>query len=226
MKARHLIFTVPAFVILILNSCATAYVPNVVNAPLLTNKGEIQIALHTGTAGTDPQVTYALSNHIGVMLNGSFANRTSDTTNNFHKHQFLEIGTGYYTPVGTRGKFETFGGVGFGKVKAEYENNLWLSLSNVNFSRIFIQPTIGFTSKIFDGSFSSRFVILNLHQESGGSTGYFVEPVVTGKLGYDHIKAVMQLGFSFPINSDNILFKYQPVLLSFGIQGNFGKIFK
>jgi hypothetical protein len=160
------------------------------------------------------------------MLNGSFQNSTSDTTNSFHKHQLIEIGTGYYTYFGTRMKFETFGGVGFGKLQAEYDNNMWVSRSDVNCTRYFIQPTIGFTSKIFDAGISSRFVLIDLYQQSGSSTGFFMEPVLTGKLGYDHLKAIMQLGFSLPFNSDKINFNYQPFLFSIGIQADFGKIFK
>jgi hypothetical protein len=226
MKARQMFFPVFVFVILILNSCAPVYVPSVVNAPLLTNKGEVQVALHAGTAGIDPQFAYALSNHVGVMLNGSFANNTSDSTNNFHRHSFVEIGSGYYTNLGTRGKFEVFGGVGFGKIQALYDNNLWVSMSDVNYTRYFIQPTIGFTTKIFDAGLSSRFVLINLHQKAGSITAYFIEPVITGKLGYDHIKAVMQLGFSLPLNSNINSINYQPILISVGIQSNFGKVFK
>jgi len=212
--------------ILGMSSCAPAYVPNVINAPMLTNKGEVQASLHAGTSGVDPQFAYAISNHIGVMLNGSFGNNTSDTTDNFHKHQFLELGTGYYTHFGTRMKFETFGGVGFGKLQAEYNNEMWVSRSDVNCTRFFIQPTIGFTTKIFDAGISSRFVMIDLHQESGKDKGFFVEPVLTSKLGYDHLKAVMQIGFSYPLNSDEISFNYQPFLISLGIQANFGKVFK
>jgi hypothetical protein len=226
MKAFRLIISLSAIAVMILNSCAPAYVPSVVNAPLLTNQGEVQVAIHTGTAGVDPQFAWALSNHVGVMLNGSFANNTSDTTNNFHKHKFVEIGSGYYTNFGTRGKFETFGGVGFGSIQAEYDNNLWVSRSDVEYTRFFIQPTVGFTTKVFDGGFSSRFVLVNLHQESGSNTGCFMEPALTGKFGYDHIKAVMQLGLSIPLNSNNVSFDYFPVLFSVGIQGNFGKVFK
>jgi hypothetical protein len=226
METRQLIFSAITLIILIFNSCAPVYVPSVVNAPLLTNKGEVQASLHAGTSGIDPQFTYALSNHVGMMLNASAANNTSDSTDNFHKHQFVEFGSGYFTNLGTRMKFETFGGIGIGKLQAEYDNNLWISKSDVNFTRFFIQPTIGFTTKIFDAGISSRFVLINLHQESDSSTGYFVEPVLTGKLGYDHLKVIMQLGFSYPLNSGQISFNYQPLLISLGIQANFGKIFK
>jgi len=206
-------------IIIAINSCAPAYVPNVINTPLLSNKGEIQAAIHTGVSGTDPQLAYALTDNIGVMLNGSFANRTSDSTDDFHKHQFAELGLGYYTKIGESGRFETFGGGGLGNLQAKFDNTVWNTYADVNSYRFFIQPTIGASTNIFDGSFSSRFVMVNLKQNSISSTGFFVEPVLTGKIGYKYVKAVIQLGFSLPLNSKNIDFYYQPFLFSIGLQG-------
>jgi hypothetical protein len=217
------VFTVTIF---ILDSCAPAYVPNVINAPMLTNKREVQLALHAGTAGFDPQFAYAITNHLGVMLNGSFMNSTSDSTNNYHKHGFGELGLGYFMPIGQRGKFEAFGGVGSGKIQALYENSLWTSRSNVSITRYFIQPTIGITSKLIDAGFSTRISIVNLHNYAASSTGIFAEPAITAKLGWDHLKVVGQLGISVPFDSENNQINYQPLLISLGIQGNFGKVFK
>lgn len=227
MKKRkiHKLIYFLAFLILIVSSCAPAYVANVINTPLLSNKGEIQAAVYTGTSGFDPQFSYAISDHIGLMINGSFENRTSDSTENFHKHQFVEIGSGYYNEIGRNGRFEVFGGLGSGKLKAEYSNNLWKSLSDVSNTRVFIQPSIGVVSNIFDGSFSSRFVLINLYQGSNKNTGLFVEPAITGKLGFKYLKAVLQLGLSLPVNSNNIHFLYQPVMFSIGLEANLNKIF-
>ncbi|HRC89903.1 MAG TPA: hypothetical protein PK910_07795, partial [Bacteroidales bacterium] len=97
MKSRQLSFLLCAFVALIINSCAPAYVPNVLNAPMLTNKNEVQAAVYIGTSGFDPQIAWAPTNHIGVMANASFMNSTSDSTENYHKHNFFEFGAGYYT---------------------------------------------------------------------------------------------------------------------------------
>jgi len=212
--------------ILFLGACAPAYVPNVINAPLLSNKGEVQLAVNTGIAGFDPQFAYAVTDHFGIMVNGSFANWTSDSTDNFHKHQFFELGTGYYTKIGSSGRFETFGGFGFGNLRADYSNDLWLSKSRVNSTRFFIQPTIGATTSIFDGSFATRIVLVELKQDNISASGLFVEPVLTGKVGYKYVKGVFQLGFSLPLNSNNLPFNYQPFIVSVGIQANIGKIFE
>ncbi|MFO7923164.1 MAG: hypothetical protein R6U58_05690 [Bacteroidales bacterium] len=212
------------FMTLISGSCAPAYVPNVINTPLLSNKGEIQASLHGGISGVDPQLSYAVTDNVGLILNGSFADNTSDSSNNFHKHNFIEIGTGYYTKIGNKGRFETFGGFGSGKLQAEYENDLWTSRADVISSRFFLQPAIGITTSILDASFTSRLVLINLSQGTEKSTGVFAEPALTGKLGFRYVKAVIQLGLSIPLQ-ENIDFNYQPFMFSVGLQANFNKIF-
>lgn len=207
-------------------SCAPVYVPNTVNVPLFTNRNEIQASLHAGTSGFDPQIAYAVTDHLGLMVNASFMNNTSDSTDNFHKHRFFEGGAGYYTHFATRGKFETFLGFGSGRVSSLYSNNIWTSSSDARFNRIFIQPSLGFTTKVVDLGLSSRLVLVGFNQDSERNSGFFIEPALTLKAGYDHIKAVGQLGFSLPVNEDEIPFNYQPLIISLGIQANFGKIFK
>ncbi len=89
-----LYFTLLACIIILFHACAPAYVPDVINTPLLSNKDELQVSLNTGISGFDPQIAYAVTDHIGVMLNGSFTNRISDSTDNYHKHTFVEVGSG------------------------------------------------------------------------------------------------------------------------------------
>lgn len=226
MKKNILHFVTIGFVSLLLGSCAPAYVPNVISTPLLSNKGEMQLSVNTGIAGFDPQFAYAVTDYIGVMVNGSFANWTSDSTDNFHKHKFVEIGTGYYTKLGESGRFETFCGFGFGNLKAKYSNDLWISMATVNSTRFFVQPTIGATTKMFDGSFATRIVFVNLTQEDIKGSGVFVEPVLTGKVGYKNVKGVIQLGFSLPFNHNDLIFNYQPFIFSVGLQVNIGKLYE
>ncbi|MBN2214813.1 MAG: hypothetical protein JW723_11260 [Bacteroidales bacterium] len=210
-------------IMLYITSCAPAYVPNVINTPLCSNPGEFQASVNGGLAGFDPQISYALTDNIAIMLNGSFASRTSDSTDNFHKHQFVEMGLGYYQKFGTSGRFETYGGAGFGQLRAEYDNELWMTRSNVNSRRFFIQPAIGVSTDFFDGGLAARFVYLYLIQESKSNTGVFVEPAITAKVGPKHVKAVFQIGLSIPVNSGSLEFNYQPFLFSVGLQTTLGR---
>ncbi len=229
MKTKQFSIFLLTSAIFVINSCSPVYVPNVINAPMLTNQKEIQAALHFGTSGFNPQFAYAITNHLGIMANGSFLDMTSDTSSSadfYHKHSFFEVGPGYYTNFGSRFKFGIYGGYGFGKIKGEYENVLWTSRAEVKSSRIFLQPTVGMTSKILDLGVSTRFVVVTFTQDSEKDTGVMFEPAVTAKLGWDHVKIVGQLGVSYPINSESTHFQYQPGIGSLGVQLNFGKIFK
>lgn len=207
----------------VINSCAPAYIPNVINTPLLDHKGEFQANLNTGFAGFDPQIAYTVTDHLGLMVNGSFANRTSDSTDNFHKHQFLELGMGYYSKLTDNVLFELYGGFGVGKLKSEYDNGFWISLSDVNSRRAFIQPSVGVTTQIFDASLASRFTMVNLFQHDYSNTGYFWEPAITVKLGYEYAKALLQFGFAIPFKEETLDFNYRPFLFSMGLQFTLGK---
>jgi hypothetical protein len=205
-------------VVFYLVSCAPAYVPNTLNTPLLNNKGEIQIGINSGIAGFDPQLAYAVTDHIGIMLNGSFRNSTSDSSDAFHKHAFLELAPGYYTNLGKIGRFEVYGGYGYSRLKAYSESGIIESFADASCNRFFIQPAIGLTTPIVDFSFASRFALVNLRQNDLHFTELFFEPALTCKLGYKYVKGIVQMGLSLPANSEGIDFNYQPFIFSIGIQ--------
>ncbi len=204
--------------VIYLNSCAPAYVPNTLNTPLLSNKGEFQLGINGGLSGFDPQAAYAITDNIGLMLNGSFRNSTSDSTDNFHKHNFVELGSGYYTKFGSIGRFETFAGYGYGKLKAYSEAGIFESFADANCNRIFLQPGVGMATQLFDGSFTTRIVLIDLVQNDLHFTEVFFEPALTFKLGYKYVKGMVQLGLSLPMNSEGVDFNYYPFIFSFGIQ--------
>jgi hypothetical protein len=190
---------------------------------MFSNKGEFQASVNGGVSGFDPQLSYAITDHIGIMANGSFADRTSDSTDNFHNHKFVEIGGGYYTNFGTIGRFETFAGFGMGELTTDWEDGLWDDFTTVKSRRYFIQPDIGISTRIFDGSFATRFVLVDLYEGSVTNTGFFMEPVITAKLGFKYFKATTQFGLSLPINQTNIDFTNEPFIFSIGIQATIGR---
>jgi len=223
MTNKKLIYLYLSVLVILFYSCAPAYVPNAVNMPLLSNQGEVQVVLNTGSSGFDPQLAFALTDNIGLMLNGSFNNRTSDSTDNYHKHYFGEMGVGYYNKIGTNGRVEAYGGFGIGQFQGDYENNLWKSTSNATLTRYFMQPSIGVTTDIFDGGFSPRFVYVNIQQEGNRDYGIFFEPAFTGKVGYKYVKFIFQFGLSIPAGFNEIEFEYQPIIFSVGIHSKIGK---
>jgi hypothetical protein len=217
---KNIFFLITIFGVVFLNSCAPVYIPNVVNAPLLSNKNELQVSINTGVSGFDPQIAFAPTDHIGVMLNGSFSHYMNETTNHFHKHLSFDSGIGYFLPFAKHGLFEVYGGMGYARLQADYSNNMWISRTDINSFKWFLQPSIAFKSDVFDGSFTTRLLVVNLFQNHINYWGYFIEPAITAKLGYKNVKFIFQLGVSVPINSDELVFSYEPFLFSVGIQLN------
>jgi len=231
MKIKNVLFGI---IILILafsiNSCAPAYVPNVVNAPLLNNKSELQASVHAGVSGTDLQLAYALTKNLGIMVNGSFIDNTSDSTNNYHKHNFFEAGLGYYTKFNQNGHFDIFGGYGYGiaDVKANILNTDYIT--KATYHRYFIQPDFGFSSEFLDIAFAPRFVVANIKPEYfqySHKTKLFVEPTGIVRLGYKYFYLTSQLGLSIPLTkgTQQDIFESQPVIFSLGLQIKLGKIY-
>lgn len=211
-------------VIILLSGCAPLYIPNTVNTPLLSNKGEIQGAVYAGTSGFDPQLAYAITDNIGIMLNGSFENSESDTTDDYHKHQLFELGVGYYKKLSDKGRFEIFGGYGFGNINVYTENAIFNSVTDVNSNKFFIQPAFGLSSKIFDFGFASRFVFIKIHDDIVSYTRSYIEPALTVRVGWKQVKFAYQIGYSIPFNKDAII-EYQPLMMSLGLHVNINKIF-
>lgn len=224
MKISKQIFIFLGSVILMICSCSPAYIPNVVNTPLLSNKGEVQAAVHVGVSGVDPQFAYALTDQIGLMLNGSFLQQKNNSTNTYYKYKFTELGVGYYSKIGDNGRFETFGGFGLGNIKTNSTNSFLTDGTVGNIStralsyRAFIQPTIGLSYAIFDGSFTTRLVMVNISEKSLLKTDYFAEPTFTVKLGYKYVKYIFQFGLSIPLYPSYRPFKHQVFIFSVGMR--------
>lgn len=218
--------------LLILNSCVPAYIPNTLNAPLLSNKGEFQARLNGGISGIDPQFSYALTDNIGIMVNGSYNYRND--SDSYHKHYFIESGAGYYGKLQDAGRFEVYGGYGYGDVKAYTP---WLAgfqdYADGYYHRVFIQPSIGAVTNVFEGSFSTRLVLVNMHfrdnyginQPADNSFNPFIEPAITVKMGYKYVKYVAQIGFALPLGNsyEENYYDYQPFIFSMGINIKLGQ---
>ncbi len=205
-------------------SCSPEYVPNMVNTPMFDEKGELQANLSGGVSGTDAQLSYAISDHLGLMANGSFRNETSDTSNEFHKHHLYEFGIGYFDHIGHVGRYEIFGGLGTGRMSGYDESWVDDPVGEARFFKIFVQPSVGLKSKVIDGNFATRWVLVQTDYSEGNVSGSstfqpFFEPVLTGRVGFKYVKITSQLGFSLPVG-DKIPFDYQPFIFSLGLHLN------
>ncbi len=209
--------------IILLPSCMPpAYIPNVVNTPLLSDKDEFQASLHYSTSGYDAQFAYAVTENIGVMLNGNMENWKSDTSDEYHKHFFGETGAGYYSKLGKKGRTEVFGGIGLGSVDIK-DYRYAFPTTKSTYTRVFLQPAIGFSTKVVDFSFATRFSLVNMDKTISNNSIVFFEPAITAKVGYNAIKSVFQLSFSIPFRDDELVLISRVFVFSVGVQGFFNK---
>lgn len=213
-----------SFIGIIIHSCTPSYIPNMVNAPLFTSQGEVQITASTGSSGIDGQLAYAVTDNFGIMLNGSYSDKkdTAVSFRHFHYHDFIEFGAGYTTPIGKSQKFEIFGGGGVGNVDSYYNSSIYYGRANARLTRFFLQPCIGSSNDVFDGGFTPRIVFVKMDNpfvnESYNTFETFIEPTFTAKVGWKYIKMVFQIGVSFPA-SRPVYFGHQPLMFSFGLMG-------
>jgi len=217
-------------VLLSFYSCSPEYLPNMVNTPLFEDEGEIQASGGIGLSGYDLQLAYAATDHIGVMANSSFLSQTSDTTDEYHKHDFFEVGVGYYTHISDNATISLYGGYGLGNVESKVANNLVdEDFTDASFHRLFVQPSIGIATKHFDASLAPRLVFVDVEYSQSPlneASGYqpLIEPVLTTRFGFENVKFITQAGLSFPFISDNLDFDTQPFMFSIGLHLNFDLI--
>ncbi|TNE78470.1 MAG: hypothetical protein EP332_14265 [Bacteroidetes bacterium] len=218
LKAWHLALGLSFF----FQACAPAYIPNAVNVPMHQEKGEVAAAVNYGTSGFDPQVSYAITDNVGAMLNASFRNDPIDTNNNYHRHLFVEGGLGLFKWTNENMVLECYGGFGYGNINAHMENSLFTSTAKVNGSRIFLQPSVGFKWKNADLALVNRFALVDLRQGNERASALFTEPVLSIRVGTEQIKLVIQTGISIPLH-EGLAFAYQPFLINLGLHIRPGK---
>lgn len=200
------------------SSCTTTmYTSNSVNAPLLKSAGEVKV----NATQTDLQAAVAATDHFGIMANGFY--KDYEDGNYKHNGYLGEIGLGYYSPLNDSRSivFETYGGVGMGKVFKQQEftssdnNSTYIGSFEADAGKLFIQPSIGYSTPYFDLALTPRFSLIKYTSFSSSSypdsqlkddylydneitrSPYiFAEPAVTMRTGYKFIKFQFQYGLT------------------------------
>lgn len=229
---------------LFLCSCAPFYSPNVVHMPLLGQKNEITAGAHAGINGFDGTVAFAAGEHLGLMGNFSYdpigqkdtsgyANYSNNNAGR-HGHNFGEFGAGYFNAFGSGGRVEIYGGFGTGTGKTlDYAASKSVDPASATYTRLFVQPSVGYASKYFSAGFAMRIASVRLYNFSNIqsdytivanalSSGLYAEPAFTIAFGGRNLKMQVQGGFSVPIVQNSTTAPYaflfaQPLILSTGL---------
>lgn len=232
-----------AFAGCLLIACSPAYVPNKVNTGLFTEEGEIHGEVATGVSGTDVQVAAAIPGNLVVTANASFKNKDFQTTiwaedndselatfEGNKKHRIWEMGLGYYHIMEGGVTLEAIVGYGEGNLE-NVETNLFGPVDDItridentiitesSFSKVFIQPTIGFSKRLFDVGFTPKIAMVRVSINDQQFRDTFFEPTATIRFGHEKVKFTGQLGLSFPMDEE-IEFSHEPLIFSVGIMAD------
>lgn len=226
-------------VLLVFSSCKILYTPNMQNVPLMREKGDLGASI----AFSNAQVSYAITDNIGIIGNGFLRNRSWSLGGDidiwhYNSQRYLaEGGLGYFKNFNDDIIFEVFAGAGYGKVKWDYDN-LDLTINktfDAKMTNFFIQPNFGFKNDFIDIAISGRFNGIrfynvrtsnftlddltydNLHNIDQHPYIFF-EPAITFRAGYKYIKAHTQFSYSAKLNSENL--NYRPYSVYAGLQIN------
>lgn len=201
------------------------YAPNSSNVPLFKEKGEGRINGYytegSEISGGEVQAAYSVSNHVGLIFNTAFVSGSDDSygSNKIDRGNgsLIEGGLGYYQPLTMNWIFETYGGFGVGQAKNEYSQG---GSSKVNFTKYFIQPSLGFTIKNLDVGIASKFSFLNMKVNGGSYANQYDnfdleyieahpnsvlwEPSIFIRFGFPELKAQLQYTPSFNLNNKDL----------------------
>jgi hypothetical protein len=140
-------------VLFLFTGCGTSmYMPTVPNVPMFTQKGELSAGGHATLKGNITfNTAYAVSDHFGVMLNGSMLSSERDKRD--MRYNQLEAAGGYFTTFGPENNrvLEVYGGFGSGssdridKVENKDTKALTFKRHEADFNKYFLQ--VNFSSK-------------------------------------------------------------------------------
>ncbi|MDB5035218.1 MAG: hypothetical protein JWQ98_2459 [Chlorobi bacterium] len=141
-------------------ACAPLYIPPKVQAPLLSNAGEVHVAADAdiGRQGYDAQVAWSPYNHFGLYGDFSIAPRESRLPDReaHLRHTYGEGAAGWYTRTDEGTRVELLGGIGLGTT-----TNLWYQDRGGN--SYYGSPTTGTDSQlhVIRGTYKRYFLQAN-----------------------------------------------------------------
>lgn len=223
--------------LLVITGCAPVYVPNTVHSPMLEERGDAQVGGwvggYGGSTGFDLQAALAPTDHVGVSADFSYGEEPGDDAD-FHRHQFGEIGVGYFNDISSWVQAEIYGGYGRGQAEAE-DNYTFFGPQTIRakgqYDRVFVQPALGLEAGPLHLYGASRFVRVNFHEfESSGDSrvesdiqpAFFNEMALGLGLGTESFRVGVQTGVSVPLSDrEDIDFDTELFWISLGAQLRF-----
>lgn len=206
-------------------ACSPVYhVPATQNVPLFTGKGQARVAAFTDGGSAEVQGAYAVSDAVGIQLNGGFYFPPNEDNGNGGNGRYVEGGVGYSSPISADGKviFETYGLLGLGGLENHFPSSTGSSPGTTGTieSKAFrygLQPAVGFRSPFFEAAVSAKMLGINYYDVNGSlifdntdqvsylrdnNRQFVFEPALTLRAGVEWGKIQLQVVRSFNLTDD------------------------
>lgn len=227
------IIAMGAFISLDLTSCSPVlYSTTGQNVPLFHQKGEVALSYGISTAynfnawddmslGVNAQAAVAVDSAV-ALIGGFYWLQEEDVWSGSGRYFDLGAGLFKYNP---RGHFvgEIFMGAGLGSIKNSSETDEGKEYFNTRFYKLFLQPSLGMSTKHIELAFTPRIALVNVKVKTNYE--YFervkakvvYEPGVSFRAGGDQIKFQYQLNYSTLLSGETDYFSVYNLYMSFGV---------
>ncbi len=238
---KKIFFISSVFSAILFSSCATVYRPNMTATPLFTEAGQVNLEAAYSRDGINASAAMAVAPSIAVMTNGQFTLGTKRIVafdQNPTNGNYGEVALGYFKKVSDVFIFETYTGMGIGKLSDEATiGNSHPLREEFKYNRFFLQPNIGFRiNKNFDLAFTPRLAyvsgdyfgsnLFDLFEDGKKAAIKFIsfEPTFSLAFGGQNLKGYLQAGINTPLSQSktyNYTAIYSIYNMGIGVKYNF-----
>lgn len=202
--------------LLAITGCAPTpilYTPPVQHVPMLHEQDECELRFSSGNRGYTLQGAYAISDNCGLLVDSrriAYEQEEKDwdgeVSSRRHREQTMLAGVGSFGALGERKKarWGFYGGGGRGLAGDTPLKGTLYSKADAHYWQFFLQPQIGFATRIAEGALSLRSSYTFINKVRAVDPRYHgkrfefftLEPALTLGLGYDPVKIFAQVGLT------------------------------
>lgn len=216
------------------------YAPDTHNIPLISRKGETNLAVSGSSDRVEFQASHGLTSAIALKANGGFYFPSNEyfEAENGGSGKFIEFGAGYFKKLNENWIFETYGIFGMGSLENNFVRQSFdtdaLGKLSAKIRRYGIQPNIGYKNEDFIFGASTRFLHLSLDEIEGdlvssqinqqtylreNNSHFLIEPAIIFGIAFNKFSVKANLGLS--LNLTDFDFEQYNSYISFTTSFNF-----
>jgi len=254
---KQLILTA-AFALLFTSCQRGIYIPDKVHSPGFREAGEAKLDFSLKPQRIDSNgspvsistdLAYAPINHLGIILSYRGVNNKTITETDFwgtdNRYTRLngsrvDIGAGYFSALGGKGKCEVYAGYGIGNIRSRSIVGSGTDASfDARYNRIFLQPAFGFQARVFSlmGGFRFTYQKYNSITSPNPNIRYslipqqsldltqqvfaFAEPFVEMQMGGKWVKFNYQMGWACQVAGPSLRYELGLPYMTVGVLFHF-----